>query len=112
MRASGQQAPVPQAEERPLVQVLPTTSASLTVAFYKTPEAQLAECHQIVLQLLAACRRPRNGCYTLPMAALVAETNKPPSQVPPPQKKTLCGSHKARRLPSANTDMPTMRARA
>ena len=61
--------------------VLPSTGASIQVAFYSTPAAQLAESHPIVSALLKAQPHARNGCYTLPMAAFVRAAKQPPHQV-------------------------------
>ena len=61
--------------------MLPPTGASIQVAFYSTPAAQLAEKHPIVAALLKAQPHARNGCYTLPMAAFVRAAAQPPHQV-------------------------------
>ena len=70
-----------QADEQPYVSVLPPTGASIQIAFYSTPAAQLAELHPVVAALLTAQPHARNGCYTLPMAALVQAAKQPPHQV-------------------------------
>ncbi len=70
-----------QADAQPYVSVLPPTGASIQVAFYSTPAAQLAAQHTIVAALLTAQPHARNGCYTLPMAAFVRAAKQPPHQV-------------------------------
>ena len=63
-----------------VLQVLPPTSVSVTVAFYGDDPLQLAERHPVVQALLQVAK-PRQGKYTAPMAALCNHLLLQPHQV-------------------------------
>lgn len=58
--------------------MLPPTSTRLTVAFYETAPETLAASHPVIAALLQLCRRPHNGCYTVPMQDLCQAMASPP----------------------------------
>lgn len=70
-----------QADEDPYVHVLSSTGSTVQVAFYATDVQRLAGQHAVVDALLRAARKPRNGCYRVATAALVAECDQPPYMV-------------------------------
>jgi len=71
-----------QAGEDPYLHVLSGTGSSVQAAFYNTDADELAARHPAVGALLAAAKKPRNGCYKAATADLVAAADCPPYQVP------------------------------
>ena len=70
-----------QADEDPLVQVLPSTGATISVSFYDTAVHKLAAEHDIIRALLGVCPRERKGSYTAATADLMNAAGMPAALV-------------------------------
>jgi len=70
-----------QAEERPALQALPNTAATLEVRFHRLTAKQLAGTWPVVAGLLSSKARCYSGTYRAHMPALVAATGVPPSEL-------------------------------
>ncbi len=70
-----------QADSDPLIQVLPTTSVSVSVSFYNTAAHKLAAEHAIIRALLQVCPQQRKGCYTAATVDLMNAAAMPAAMV-------------------------------
>ena len=70
-----------QAMDEGFLDLLPSTSATITVCFYADDPQELAEKHDIVKALLTVVPKPRQGSYHAPMAALCNLLNWPPFRI-------------------------------
>lgn len=78
-----------QADSDPLIQVLPSTGATVSVSFYETAPEKLAGGHPIVRALLGVCPRERRGCHTAATVDLMNAAGMPATQVGDPHTKYL-----------------------
>ena len=70
-----------QADGDPLIQVLPSTGATISVSFYDTAPQKLAADYAIVDALLKVCPKQRRGCHTAHTAELMNAAGLPATQV-------------------------------
>lgn len=63
------------------IKLLPPAKPSLTVSFYKDSPQQLAQKHEIVKTLLTIRPNPRQGSFTVPMAAMCNLLGQPPYKI-------------------------------
>ena len=70
-----------QADEDPLIQVLPSTGATISVSFYDTAVHKLASEHDIIRALLGVCPRERKGSYTAATVDLMNAAGMPAALV-------------------------------
>ena len=70
-----------QADDDPLIQVLPNTGVTISVSFYSTAPEKLAADHAIVKALLKVCPTERKGCRMAATADLMNAAGMPAAQV-------------------------------
>jgi len=70
-----------EAEDEPLVRVLPKAAVTVKVSFYAVAAEDLADEHQAVRALLLTSPKPRNGLYSAAVARLACAAQKPPGAV-------------------------------
>ena len=87
-----------QADEDPLIQVLPSTGTTISVSFYDTAVPKLGSQHDIIKALLGVCPRERKGSYTAATVDLMNATGMPAAQVSQSLTGCVASGHDAELL--------------